>query len=434
MTLAEKLSVDDSPRLRSARAVLRNLFGFSQPIAVVDLGCGDGAWLQAALELNAAAVLGVDHGHDRHELPAGSFLEADVSQPGFEALIAEKRGQARFDLALALGVAERLPFARSAGFVDELCRLSDIVLFSAAVPLQDGHPNEQWPEFWGLHFRRCGFRSFDLLRLEHWANPEVEWRLAQNLLVFVRQESVAFSLFPFEAMDGPLSLVHPAGWMNGRPGGGDAGLAALSHAWMADDGDASAKHAPEDLVSRGRELVLFTDKTALALLTEPSLSRLQEELAVAKARARNANLDLEIAEEGMAMLRLDKTDAERTAREEFHLRMNMERDFLLADSSQKALAATNETLLAKLEAADDAQTRLPRIMVSLDRALERERATSSQTTGLRDALDGANATIDRLTQEREALERRVSEFFAGSWRLSSPARALQRILSPREPD
>ena len=431
VTFAETVSVEDSPRLRPARVVLQNLFGFSQPTSVIDVGCGDGAWLQAAREEGAETVFGVCDGTVRPGLPEGAFLEAGLSQPGFAAFVAEARGSVPFDLAIALGVAEVLPFERSAGFVEELCGLSDVVLFAAAPPLQDNHPNGQWPEFWGLHFRRCGFRCFDLLRLEFWANPDVEWRLSQNLLVFVREASPAFSRFPFEAMDGPLSLIHPALWVSGRPGGGDAGLAALSYAWMAGDSGLPSQHAPEDLVSRGRALVLFTDKTA-PVENGPAVARLQEELAAAKARARLARLDLDIAEEGLATLRLDKSDAERTALEEFHLRMNMERDFLLADAAQKRLAAANEALREQVEGAEGERTRLPQIMVSLNRALERERATASQTAGLRDRLDEATATIERLTEEREAMEARVAAFFAGSWRLVSPARALRRILGERE--
>ena len=327
MTLAETLFVDDGPRLRSARAVLRNLFGFSQPDTVIDVGCGDGAWLRAALELDTEAVFGISQGEPQHGLPEDAFLEADLSEPGLDAKIAERLGR-KFDLVLALSVAELLPFERSAGFVEELCRLGDTILFSAAIPWQDGYPNEQWTEFWGLHFRRCGFRCFDLLRLELWANPAVEWRLAQNLLVFVREESTAFSLFPFEAMDGPLSMVHPAGWLNGRAGGADD-LAMLSEAWMAGGCDIPAMHRLSVPPAGSRELVLFNGKTEEPPDTEPSIERLQQELAAAKAQVRIANLDLERAAEDLATLRLDKSDAERTAVEEYHLRVNMERDFLL---------------------------------------------------------------------------------------------------------
>ena len=201
---------------------------------------------------------------------------------------------------------------------------------------------------------------------------------------------------------------------------------------MAGGCDVPAMHRLSVPPAGSRELVLFNGNTEEPPDTGPSIERLQQELAAAKGQVRIANLDLERAAEDLATLRLDKSDAERTAVEEFHLRVNMERDFLLADASQKELAAANAALRQQLEGAGEDRVRLPQLMTSLNRAIERERATSSQTAGLRDALQAATATAERLTQEREALEQRVSEFFAGSWRLGSPKRALQQILGRQE--
>ena len=53
-----------------------------------------------------------------------------------------------FDLAVSVEVAEHLPPQRSEWFVEDLCRLAPVVLFSAAVPGQGdpkytGHLNER---------------------------------------------------------------------------------------------------------------------------------------------------------------------------------------------------------------------------------------------------------------------------------------------------
>lgn len=40
----------------------------------------------------------------------------------------------RFDLVISLEVAEHLPEKRAEGFIQDLCSLGDLVLFSAAVP------------------------------------------------------------------------------------------------------------------------------------------------------------------------------------------------------------------------------------------------------------------------------------------------------------
>lgn len=55
----------------------------------------------------------------------------------------------QFELAMTIEVGEHLPREQARTFVETLCRLSDIVLFSAAIPNQGvEHVNEQWPSFW----------------------------------------------------------------------------------------------------------------------------------------------------------------------------------------------------------------------------------------------------------------------------------------------
>ena len=88
-----------------------------------------------------------------------------------------------------------------------------MVLFSAAVPFQTRPKpvNPQWAEVWAQHFRHARFRCFDILRGALWADPAVDWHVAQNLLLFVREDSAAFAGFPAQPTEGPLSLVPPAG-------------------------------------------------------------------------------------------------------------------------------------------------------------------------------------------------------------------------------
>src|SRR6476620_3902479 len=71
--------------LRSARCALAQAFGLlGIPGSVVDLGCGTGAWLRAAQELGAGAILGVDGDWVPREqllIPADRFLAADFAAP-----------------------------------------------------------------------------------------------------------------------------------------------------------------------------------------------------------------------------------------------------------------------------------------------------------------------------------------------------------------
>ncbi|WP_050807151.1 bifunctional 2-polyprenyl-6-hydroxyphenol methylase/3-demethylubiquinol 3-O-methyltransferase UbiG, partial [Acidiphilium sp. PM] len=209
--------------LRSAHAALSELLRHYQPQSVLDVGCGVGAWLRAAGDLGIPDRLGVDGDYvDRSALmvPESLFLSRDLAQPGLaKAVAAHRPPPGRFDLVMCLEVAEHLPFERSASLVDDICRLGDLVLFSAAIPFQHGtgHVNEQWPEFWAIHFRARGYACFDLLRTALWAHPDTDWWYAQNLLVFAREGSAAHDQMTAGAAairDHALALVHPKAWLS----------------------------------------------------------------------------------------------------------------------------------------------------------------------------------------------------------------------------
>jgi len=201
--------------LASARVVLAALLGRVPVTSVVDVGCGVGPWLRAALELGASRVLGLDGAYvDRGRLlidPA-RFLGCDLAA---DSLVEAVGGHApRFDLVVSVEVAEHLPSLRAASFVAELCALGDLVLFSAAVPGQGGtdHVNEQWPAYWARLFDLSGFTCFDVLRPLLWNQPDCEWWYLQNVLLFARRETHAWErlarLWPPVAGP-PPGLVHP---------------------------------------------------------------------------------------------------------------------------------------------------------------------------------------------------------------------------------
>jgi hypothetical protein len=128
----------------------------------------------------------------------------------------EMRAPARtFDLAVAVHVAERLPLRTAERFVAELARQAPVVLFAAAIPGQGGagHVNEQWPDWWAARFERAGLRVVDGLRAAIWDDPRVDWRTAQNLLLFATPESIAASpaLCADRMLTRPQALarVHP---------------------------------------------------------------------------------------------------------------------------------------------------------------------------------------------------------------------------------
>ena len=112
-------------------------------------------------------------------------------------------------------MAEHLPEEAAETLVATLVRLGPAILFSAAIPNQGGenHLNEQWPSYWAARFESHGYRPIDCLRPRLWANEEVGWWYAQNMLLFAQRAYAEAdpSLKRQRATYGgtPLSLIHP---------------------------------------------------------------------------------------------------------------------------------------------------------------------------------------------------------------------------------
>jgi SAM-dependent methyltransferase len=183
-----------------------------EPASVVDLGCGLGTWLSVFAELGVEDVLGIDGEYvDRSALaiPADRFLARDLTRP--------LELPRTFDLAVSLEVAEHLPPDAAQTLVDSLTRHAPAVLFSAAIPGQDGvdHVNTQWPSYWRGLFLPRGYRAVDCIRPRIWDDEDVEFWYRQNLLLFVRSDVLETRppLLAEAQMRRPLDLVHPFHWL-----------------------------------------------------------------------------------------------------------------------------------------------------------------------------------------------------------------------------
>jgi SAM-dependent methyltransferase len=196
--------------LRSAGIIVPLLIDTIRPTSVVDVGCGDGAWLHVFERHGVADVFGVDGDYvprSQLRIPAQAFQAADLNQP--------LRLERQFDLALSLEVGEHLPAATGPAFIESLVRLAPVVVFSAAIPGQGGtnHINEQWQGYWAALFVERGYRPVDCIRPSVWNHPDVELWYAQNCLVYVREDALdtyselrAVALQPAPS---PLDVVHP---------------------------------------------------------------------------------------------------------------------------------------------------------------------------------------------------------------------------------
>ncbi len=196
---------------RYAAVVVANILDrWIKTNTVLDLGCGIGTWLRGFAACGRREVLGVEREllADQYlEIAADLILHADLSQP----LDLHRR----FDLVICLEVAEHIA-AEAAGTIVENCiRHADIVLFSAALPGQQGrhHINEQLPEYWVALFRARGYVALDLIRPLIWNDRNIPIWYRQNTLLFVRNDIPILAQLQIEAERAvaatPLDRVHP---------------------------------------------------------------------------------------------------------------------------------------------------------------------------------------------------------------------------------
>ena len=198
----------------SAKAVIPLLLNWLQPKSVVDLGCGLGAWLAVFRECGVQDCLGIDGDYVDYrqlQIPVDTFLSRDLTQP--------LQLDRRFDLAISLEVAEHLPAESASTFIDSLVKLSDVVLFSAAVPFQGGtgHLNEQWAGYWVKLFEAHGYTAIDCLRQRLWSSDHVQPWYIQNSLLFVKSDRREHYPHLPPALDNahfPLEVVHPQIYQN----------------------------------------------------------------------------------------------------------------------------------------------------------------------------------------------------------------------------
>jgi SAM-dependent methyltransferase len=192
----------------SAKVIVPLVQDLIGPRSVLDVGCGNGIWLDAYRRAGVADCFGVDGAGAEEVLriPEDHFSVRDLTIP-------LDLGR-QFDLVQSLEVAEHLPALSAGNFIRSLTRHGDVVLFSAAIPYQGGtgHLNEQWPDYWAGLFRERGFEPYDWLRPQVWGDGRVAWWYAQNTLLFVRSGARLewVRRLPPAAPVGPgLRMVHP---------------------------------------------------------------------------------------------------------------------------------------------------------------------------------------------------------------------------------
>ena len=161
--------------------------------SLCDIGCSVGVWGSEFLRIK-----GITEDQDAKLVCIdGDYVDRKmmlIPEKYFRPFNLENRidlGEERFDLVMTLEVAEHLSPSRADSFVEDLTKLSDIVLFSAAVEGQGGthHVNEQYMPYWVEKFEKLGYAPFDLVRPAIQFDLTIPWYYRQNMVVFVKKDT-----------------------------------------------------------------------------------------------------------------------------------------------------------------------------------------------------------------------------------------------------
>lgn len=176
---------------RSAQKIVGMLKSMLPKInSVCDIGCGVGTWLKAWQELNENIdIIGVD-GNTIKE--SSLYVKRNkILIKNLEDIQSLSFPRKSYDLVECLEVVEHLPEDKGQEFVKYLTNLSDLVLFSAAIPKQGGvnHINEKPLEYWNLYFKENNYVCFDILREKIWNDEDISWWYRQNLLIYAKKDS-----------------------------------------------------------------------------------------------------------------------------------------------------------------------------------------------------------------------------------------------------
>ena len=171
----------------SARRLIPFILQTKRISSVLDVGCGQGAWLSVWRELGVNDVVGIDGDYvDRDDLliPEELFNPLDLS--------AQFELDRKFDLVQCLEVAEHLAENSAPKLVDSLCAHSSAILFSAAPPGQGGdhHINEQPYEYWRNLFALHGYVACDFIRPQVAHDFEIEPWYRFNVFLYVKEDSL----------------------------------------------------------------------------------------------------------------------------------------------------------------------------------------------------------------------------------------------------
>jgi hypothetical protein len=145
---------------------------------------------------------------DGRKVITGDGIELELKLSGFStALIITKNNNKKILWTSGVENCHSLSLSPNERYVAYLCELSDVVIFSAAIPSQggNGHINEQWQSYWAEIFKTFGMQTYDLIRPRILDDDSVLYWYRQNTLIFTRKK-LSQELIPATQN---INVVHP---------------------------------------------------------------------------------------------------------------------------------------------------------------------------------------------------------------------------------
>ena len=194
---------------QSPKQIVPTLINLFNPKSVADIGCGLGTFLHEFKNNGVEDFIGIDGPWvDKEKLSKHISLD-HFKMMNFEQNISLNK---RYDLAICLEVIEHIEEKYTDRMVQNLTDISDIVVFSAAIPFQGGqnHINEQWLDYWQKKFEKKNYSLFDIIRPMIWNNPDIFYWYKQNIVVFINNNRKDIIESLGNSTENPiLNMVHP---------------------------------------------------------------------------------------------------------------------------------------------------------------------------------------------------------------------------------
>lgn len=170
----------------SAKEIVPLIIELLRPESIIDFGCAIGTWLNEFKKTGKVnKILGIDGDWvDEKDLliSKDEFYKFDLEKDITPYL------HDKFDLVMCLEVAEHISKKSENILINNLVSLSDVIMFSAAIPNQGGdyHVNEQWQSYWINKFHHKGYICIDCIRPQIWDNKRIMYCYKQNVFIFVK--------------------------------------------------------------------------------------------------------------------------------------------------------------------------------------------------------------------------------------------------------